>query len=200
MWKAVAFVLALFVLGHFAVRYLRKNPLAPVVEGSHVVVTAQENELRYRRSGPVVGTYFVSAAETRDFGTEPVNAMLWVIEAETARGYMHDYPDFHLYGSDAGERMRGVAAPLAVVAASSATYSDLVGLLNQHEARVGEHGERLCVRIAGTALSPDSAISLDSGRDDPGAGQRLLGETPVVFANALEVEDCVKSLALPQSR
>lgn len=200
MWKLVALVLALFVLGHFVVRYLRVNPLGPVVEGSQVVVTSQELELRYRRSGPVAGTYFVSAAESRDFGAEPVNAMLWVIEAEAARGYMRDYPDFHLYGSDAGERMSGVAAPLAVVAASSATYSGLVRLLDQHEARSGGHGERLCVRIGGTALSPDSAIALDSGRDDPSAGQRLLGRTPVVFVDALEIEDCVKALALPQSR
>ncbi len=195
MWKVVALVLALLVLGHFAVRYLRVNPLGPVVEGNQVVVTTQEHELRYRRSGPVVGTYFVSAAETRDFGEEPVNAMLWVIDAETARGYMHDYPDFHLYGSDAGERLRNVAAPLAVVAATSATYSDLVRLLDQHESRAGGHGERLCVRITGTALSPDSAVSLDSGRDDPAAAKRLLGDAPVVFAEALELADCANLLA-----
>ena len=195
MWKVVAFVLALFVLGHLAVRYLRVNPLGPVVEGNQVVVTSQEHELRYRRSGPVIGTYFVSEAERRDYGAEPVNARLWVIEAEAARGYMHDYPDFHLYGSDSGERLRNVAAPLAIVAASSATYSDLLRLLGQHEARIGEHGERLCVKITGTALSPDSAISLDTGRDDPGAGQRLLGGTPVAFANALELGDCVDFLA-----
>src|SRR4029453_13833960 len=65
MWKVVLLVLALFVLGHFAVRYVRVNPLGPVVEGNQVVVTSQEHELRYRRSGPVVGTYFVSGAETR---------------------------------------------------------------------------------------------------------------------------------------
>lgn len=195
MWKVVVFVLALVVIGHFAVRYLRVNPLGPVVEGSQVVVTTQELELRYRRSGPVAGTYFVSAAETRDFGSEPVNAMLWVIEAEAARGYMHDYPDFHLYGSDSGDRLRNVAAPLAIVAATSATYSDLVRLLEQHEARAASRGERLCVKITGTALSPDSAVSLDSGRDDPGATQRLLGETPVAFADGLELGDCVDTLA-----
>ena len=159
------------MLGHFAVRYLRVNPLGPVVEGNQVVVTSQEHELRYRRSGPVAGTYFVSAAETRDFG-DGAGERDAVGDRRRDRARLHArlsrLPPVRLR-----RRASGCATwPLRsrIVAASSATYSDLVRLLDQHEARAGGHGERLCVRIAGTALSPDSAVSLDSGRDDPARG------------------------------
>jgi len=195
MWKVVAFVLAVGLLGHLVVRYLRANPLGPVVEGRQVVVTSQAYEVRYDQSGPVAGTYFVSVAESRDLTDRPVNAVLWVIEAGAARDFMRGYPDFHLYGSDSSERLRNVASPLAVVASSSSTYSDLLRLLDLHETRASKRGERLCVSVSGTALTPASAVSLESGGEAPGAAPRLVGEMPVVFANSLEVGDCVKLLA-----
>src|SRR5262245_46790795 len=195
MWKVVAVVLAVFAIGHLAVRYLRKNPLAPEVEGRQVVVTSQDYEVHYERSGPVEGTYYVSGAESRDFTDRPVNAILWVVDADSARGYMRGYPDFHLYGSESGERLCNVASPLAVVASSSATYGDVVRLLDQHERRTASRAERLCVTLTGEALSPVSAVALDSGRDDPGAAQRLTSETPVVFATGFAVADCVDALS-----
>src|SRR5262249_44343623 len=125
MWKVVALVLALVLLGHLALRYVRRNPLGPEVEGRQVVVTSQDYEVRFERSGPVEGTYFVSSAESRDFTDRPVNAVLWVIDAESARGYLRSYPDFHLYGSETGDRLRNVAAPIGIVAATVTSYADL---------------------------------------------------------------------------
>ena len=110
-------------------------------------------------------------------------------------GYLRGVPDFHLYGSDSGERLRNLATPLAIIAASAATYGDLVQLLDQHEARVGGRGERLCVSITGTALSPAPRSRWRAAADDPAAAKLLFGEAPVVFADALEVGDCVKVLA-----
>lgn len=189
---------ALLVLGQLVVRHLRKNPLAPTVEGRQVVVTSLDYEVRFERSGPVAGTYYVASAESRDFTERPVNAVLWVVDAEGARGYMRSYPDFHLYGSDSSERLRGVASPLGIVAATSATYSDLVRLLDLHERRTGARGERLCVTVTGEALSPMTANALESGREDPGAARRLTGDNSVVFADHLETGDCVKVLAPPR--
>jgi len=197
MWKVVALVLAVFVLGHFAVRYLRRNPLGPVVEGRQVVVTSQSWEVRFARNGPVKGTYFVSDADSRDYSDRPLNAVLWVIDAEVAREYLRNYPDFHLYGSDSSQRLRDVASPLAVIAATSPAYNDLHSLVAEDDERASTHGERLCVTLAGTALTPESATSLESGADDPSAAQRLAGESPVVFADKVKVADCVKALHLP---
>ena len=199
MWKIAVFVLALCVLGHFAVRYLRANPLGPVVEGRQVVVTSQNFEVRFDQSGAFAGTYFVSSAESRDLTDRPFNAVLWVIDEREARDYMRGYGDFHRYGSESSERMRNVASPLAIVAASASTYSDLLRLLDQHEARADGQGERLCVTLAGTALSPASAVSLESGADSPGTAERLAADGPVLFAESLDVGDCVKMLAV-QSR
>jgi hypothetical protein len=195
MWKVVALVLVVAVLGHFAVRYLRVNPLGPVVEGRQVVVTSQNYEVRFDQSGPVAGTYFISLAESRDLTDRPVNAVLWLIESGSARDFMRGYPDFHLYGSESSERLRNVGAPLAIVAANAAAYTDLVALVELHAARADARGERLCVSLAGTALSPASAVSLETGSDVPEAAKRLAGDTPVVFAESLDVGDCVKMLA-----
>ena len=197
MWKVVVLLLALFVLGHFAVRYMRRNPLDPTVEGRQVVVTSQSYEVRFARNGPVKGTYFVADAETRDYSDRPLNAQLWVIDADTARDYMKSYPDFHLYGSDSSQRLRDVAGQLAVVAATSPAYSDLHSLLDEDDERAATHGEHLCVTITGTSLTPESASSLESGDDDPGAAQRLIGDTAVVFAEKVNVADCVKMLHVP---
>ena len=199
MWKVVVLLLALFLLGHLAIRYLRRNPLDPAVEGRQVVVTSQSWEVRFARSGPVEGTYFVSDAESRDYTDHPLNAILWVIDATTAREYMQNYPDFHLYGSDSSQRLRDVASQLALVAATTPAYNDLRSLVDEDDERASTHGERLCVTIRGTALSPESATSLENGEDDPGAAQRLAGEMPVVFAEKVKVADCVKMLHPPQA-
>jgi len=189
-------VLAVFVLGHFAVRYLRRNPLGPAVEGREVVVTSQSYEVRFALNGPVKGTYFVSDAESRDYSDRPMNAMLWVIDAEAAREYLRNYPDFHLYGSDSSQRLRDVASQIAVVAGTSSAYNDLHWLVAEDDERSTTHGERLCVTLAGTSLTPESATSLESGADDPSGPARLVGETPVVFAEKVKVADCVDALHL----
>ena len=100
MWKAALLVVAL-VLGHFAVRYLRTNPLGPVVEGGpgRGRDAGARGALRARAARSRAPTS-VAPPRARDFGDEPVNAMLSVIELGTARDYMRAYPDFHLYGSD----------------------------------------------------------------------------------------------------
>jgi hypothetical protein len=196
MWKVVALVLVIGVLGHFAVRYLRPNPLGPVVEGNQVVVTSQNYEVHFDRSGPVAGTYFVSVAESRDLTDRPVNAVLWVIEAGPARDFMRGYADFHLYGSESSERLRNVGTQLALVAANAATYTDLLALVAQHERRADDRGERLCVTLAGTALNPASCVSLETGGDASEAAKRLVGDTPVVFAESLDVDDCTKVLGV----
>jgi len=196
-WKIVAIVLALAAAGHLAVRYLPRNPLGPSVDGGEVVVTSQDYEVRFARNGPVKGSYFVFDAESRDFSDRPLNAVLWVIDADAARDYSNSYPDFHLYGSDSSERLRDVAGQIAVVAATSPAYADLRALVAEDDERATMHGERLCVTLIGTSLTPESAASLDSGDDDPTAVQRLIGDTPVVFADKVKVADCVKMLHAP---
>ena len=48
MWKAVLLLVALMVAGHFAVQYLRTNPLDPVFEGGELVVETSEPGPRTR--------------------------------------------------------------------------------------------------------------------------------------------------------
>ena len=48
MWKTLLIAVLLVGAAHFAVRYLRTNPLDPVVEGGEVVVETNEYEVLLR--------------------------------------------------------------------------------------------------------------------------------------------------------
>jgi hypothetical protein len=195
MWKVVLLLLAVFILGHLAVRYIRKNPLDPVIEGDQVVVESQENKVRFTRNGAVAGSYFVVDAESRDWTTTPVNLWLRVLDVQSAAGYMHTYPDFHLYRSESVERLAGVAMSLQVVAANRETYGELRGLIGDHESRSSEGGERLCVTLSGEALSLASAESLDDETDSTSSVARLTSDTPILFVESADVGDCAERLA-----
>jgi hypothetical protein len=83
---------------------------------------------------------------------------------------------------------------LAIVAANAAAYADLLALVELHAARAEARGERLCVTLAGTAFARVGRLAGDR-RDAPKPRKRLVGDTPVVFAESLDVDDCVKMLA-----
>jgi hypothetical protein len=194
MWKVVAFVLAVIALGHLAVRYVRKNPLAPEIIDSQVVVQSQDYEVRFRRSGDVEGTYFIAGVTSEDWSPRPVNATLAVYGMQTGTEYMRSHPDFHLLGSQTSTRLEGVATPLSLVAASREVYGEVRGLIDDHARRERSGGERLCVTLAGEALSVSSAESLEDGRDATSLVAQSNAE-PIVYADRLEVADCADLLA-----
>jgi hypothetical protein len=197
MWKVVAFVLAVLavsILGHFAVRYVRKNPLDPVVRGAEIAVESRDYEVRFQRNGAVSGTYFVSAAASEDWTSRPVNARLDVFGLQTGTEYLRAYPDFHLYGSASGSRLASVATPLSLIAANRETYGELQGLLDRHQQRAGSGGERLCVTLSGESLSLVSAESLEDHHDSTPTLAAANAE-PIVYVDRLDVADCSELVA-----
>lgn len=195
MWKVVAFVLAVFILGHFAVRYVRKNPLDPVNEGAEIAVESLDYRVRFQRNGAVAGTYFVSDATSEDWTSRPLNARLEVFGLQTASEYMRGYADFHLYGSSSGARLANVATPLSLIAANRESYGMLRALLDRHARRADDGGERLCVTLSGEALSLASAVSLEDGHDATATLTNGNDGEPVVYADRIDFADCTKVLA-----
>jgi len=190
MWKAALFLILLFVAGHFAVRYLRTNPLNPVVESNEVVVETREYEVRLARDGPVEGTYLLVAAESVDWSGEPANATLSVIGFAEVRDYLRAYPDFHRYGPMPGLQLDKAASTLSAIAANRLAYGELRGLIELVEERVDEHGERICITISGESLRVNGAASLDDGSDHTSLFANREEEKHLVFVNELIVEDC----------
>ena len=197
MWKVIAFLVLLIVAGRLVVRYVRSNPLTPVVDGSQVTVESQDYGVRFQRSGAFSGTYFLCDAKGEDWTSEPVNARLRVIEREAAREYMRSYADFHRYRSDSSMRLADVAAPLAVIAANRGTYGDLQALLSSHEGRKATGGERLCVAVSGELLTFLSAQTLDDGRDSTESLASANSAGPTVYVDELRFGDCTELLASP---
>ncbi|HTO69013.1 MAG TPA: hypothetical protein VMR31_04060 [Myxococcota bacterium] len=194
MWKVVLFLLAIFILGPLAVRYVLKNPLGPVVAGNEVVVESQSYEVHFARSGPLSGTYLVAGAESEDWSDQPVNAQLLVVPLQAASDYLRAYPDFHLYGSQSNTQIAALASGLSVVAASRTSYSALRALVDQHQSRNAGHGERLCVTVSGESLALTSVRGVEDDADHMASVQRVAGST-IVFADSLAVSDCAKLLA-----
>jgi hypothetical protein len=195
MWKVVAFLLAVFILGQLAVRYVRVNPLGPVIAGNQVVVESQDCHVRFQRDGAVSGTYLIATVKSQDWTSRPVNARLEVFGLQTGTEYLRGYPDFHLYGSSSSARLVSAATPLSLVAANRETYAALRGLLERYERRALDGGERLCVTVSGEALSVASAESLDDGHDETARLARESEGEPIVYADRLDVADCSDALA-----
>lgn len=192
MWKAIAVVLVLGVAGHFAIRYLRTNPLGPVIEGREVVVTTQDFEIRLGLDGPSAGTYLVVAARREDWTNKPHNAVLALVDLDQARDYLRSYPELRRYGGSSTVQLSNMAMNVSVIAANRIAYGDLVRLTEQYAQRSESQGERLCVSVAGEALHVTSGAALDDGTDHTHALERQTEDTPMVFAERVSVQDCAK--------
>lgn len=193
MWKVVLLVLAVFILGHLAIRYVRKNPLDPEIVDSQVVVESQDFKVHFRRSGNVEGTYFVAKAESEDWTPRPVNATLHVFGMQDGTEYARSFADFHVLGSESSARLDAIATPLSLVAANRETYNELAGLVDDHESRASSKGERLCLTLSGEALSIEAAESLEDGHDVTHTVTQT-NTAPIVYVDKLDVGDCTEML------
>jgi len=192
MWKGVLIVLLLSVAGHFAVRYLRTNPLDPVLEGGELVVETNEHEVRFALEGAVEGTYLVARAESQDFGDAPANAALSVLGLAATRDYFQAHPDQREYGSVPGLQLENLSAPLALIAANRPAYAALRGLVDEYEERVDGGGKWLCLTIAGQMLRVTSAESLGNGNDATALFAKRAESARLFLANRVLVEDCAE--------
>lgn len=195
MWKAALLVVALMVAGHFAVRYLRTNPLAPVLEGGELVVETNEHVVRYSLHGPVEGTYLIAKIASADFGDEPVNATLAAVGFAETRQYLNAHPEHGAYGSMSELQIANLSAPLALIAANRIAYGKLRGLIDRYEARVEEQGKWLCLTVTGEALGVESAESSISGADATSLFVRRADATRLLMARDLQVDDCEELIA-----
>jgi hypothetical protein len=195
MWKVVLFLVVLFVAGHFAVQYIRTNPLDPEIEGGEVVVETKEYEVHLNREGPTHGVYLVDAAKSIDWSNEPANVELSLVDFTEARDFLRAYPDFHRYGSVPGLNLENSATRVALIGANRLAYGALRDLVDDYDDRVHAHGERLCLTISGEALRVSSAQSIDEGTDRTEGFQKSDESRQRVFADQVRVDDCVKLAA-----
>jgi len=195
MWKAALVLVLLFAAGHFAVRYLRTNPLDPVIEGGEVVVSTKEYAIRLAREGRVEGTYLVTAAKSDDFGNEPANVTLTVVDFAATASYLRAYPDFHRYGAMPELQLGNASTLLALIAANRVVYGELHGLGDLFEERSRARGERICLTISGEALRVSAVAALETGIDRAGSLEGRNDERQRVLVNEVRIEDCVDRLA-----
>lgn len=192
MWKAGLLLVLLFVTGHFAVRYLRTNPLDPVIESRELRIETSEHAVRFAIEGPIQGSYLVTDATSQDWSDHPSNASLSVVGLSAARDYLRAYPDRHSYGSTSGRQLENLAAPLALIAASRPVYSEIRSLIDAYERRLRARGEWLCFTVSGDVLRVTAAESLGSGSDSTQAFLRRADGTRLVLARELHVQECAE--------
>jgi len=190
MWKAALLVVAVVVAGHFAVRYLRTNPLAPVIEGGELVVETNEHIVHFAFDGAFEGTYLVAYAESTDYGDLPTNARLELIGFGAARQYLGAHPDHTTYGSVSERQLDNLSSPLGVIAANRVAYGDLQVLIDRFESRAGSRGEWLCATLSGDAVGLSSATSSFRGSDATSLFKSRIGGQRVLLATRVRLQDC----------
>jgi hypothetical protein len=195
MWKVALFLVLLFVAGHFAVRYLRTNPLDPVIESGELVVETREHKVRFALEGPLEATYLVTKAKGQDWSDEPANAALSVVDFATTKAFLGAHPDFHAYGSVPDLQLENLSAPLALVAGNRLAYGELLGLIDQYTDRVHEGGKWICLTISGEALRVTAAESLGDGSDSTAMFVKREDTKRSLLATRVRVEDCAELLA-----
>jgi hypothetical protein len=195
MWKAVLALLALVVLGHFSVRYLRSNPLGPTLDGDELVVETSEYVVRFSFEGPVEGTYLVARAESEDYGDEPVNASLSLVGLGSLRDYLRARPESHTYGPATEAQLDNLAQRVAIVAENRLAYGRLRDLVGRFEDRHEDQGAWLCVGVSGEAIGVSSAESLANGANATATVMKSTDSARLVLASQLRVEDCDDALA-----
>jgi len=195
MWKVLAFLILVVVLGQLAVRYVRVNPLGPRVEGNELLVESQEYSVRFQRNGAFAGTYLLVGVASQDWGREPVNVRVRAFDRAAARDYLRSYPDLHRYGSESSARLSAIAPRVSLIAANWKTYGDLRALIDTDEQRTAAGGERLCLRVSGESVTLTAAESLDDGRDATDLLTRSNSDGPTVYADQIDVGDCAQMLA-----
>jgi hypothetical protein len=195
MWKVALLLVALMVAGHFAVRYLRTNPLSPTLEGGQLVVETSEHVVRFALDGPVEGTYLVAKLQSDDFGDAPVNATFSAVGFAATRQYLSAHPENSGYGSISEIQIANFAEPIALIAANRIAYGELRGLVDLYQSRVEEHGKWLCLTVTGEALGVDSAESSVSGADATSLFVKRADSTRLLMAKHLQVDDCAELLS-----
>ena len=196
MWKIAICLVLLFVAGHFAVRYLRTNPLDPVIENGALTIATTEHEVSFALEGAVEGSYLVAKAVSRDLSDEPANAALSVVDLAAARDYLRSHPDLHGYGSATDPQLENLSAPLALIAANRLAYGELHGLVESYTERVEDHGKWLCLTIAGDALRVTEARTLDGRSDSTASYTKRTEDAQLLLATRVSVEDCARLLAI----
>jgi len=196
MWKIALCLVLLFVAGHFAVRYLRTNPLDPVLENGELTVSTSEHEVTFALEGAVEGSYLVAQARSRDWSDEPANAALAVVDLAVAKDYLRSHPELHGYGpATSGLQLENLSAPLDLIAANRLAYGDLHGLVDSYADRVEEHGNWLCLSIGGDALRVTSARTLEGRTDSTGSFTKRAEAARLLLVTRVRVEDCKELFA-----
>ncbi len=190
MWKAGLLLVLLFSVGHFAVGYLRTNPLDPVFEGGELIVETREHVVRLVREGPLQGRYLVASATSEDWSDAPANAELLLVGVSAATAHLLADPDQRSYGSVPERQLLDLSSPLSLIASTRSVYGELHGLLDLYEKRARDRGAWVCVSIEGEMLRVDSADSIDTGSNATRAFQKRTDGTRLVLATQLRVEDC----------
>lgn len=192
MWKAALFLVVVVVGLHFAARYVRSNPLDPVVQSGEVIVDTNEYEVRLAREGPVAGSYLVTAVRSTDWTDEPANVALSLIGLTETREYLRAHPEFHRYGSQPGLQLENASATFWAIAANRLSYGKLRGLIDLIDERTRRNGERICITIAGDSLRVTGASSLADGTDHSARFVTRESDKRVVFVNEIEIDDCAE--------
>jgi len=129
------------------------SSVAVVETGSAITVTRGGRQITYGRGEAFRGDFML-------FGGQPVNgwwsdelyAFLAGLPLGEARRIHERYPDFHLCASPGAELAKGAILSLNLVTTDSSIRDTIDRAIHEHDRRLEQRGERLCVTLSGQTL------------------------------------------------
>ena len=156
--------------------------------GDDLIVTTDDLEARFHRTGSLSDSYMVFGGTAVRFQNSFTDVMLVTLDMSEARELQKSYPDFHRCGSP-GDAVQTTY----FVAANPAARDQLSGVLELHDMRQRSGGDRTCLSVRGDRLRLAAVKTRLDGTDITDNVQSAF-EDPIVYATGVDVIDCQSAL------
>lgn len=160
------------------------------VEGRAVVRTSDGVETRFTRVGALDETWMLFGGDATQRRGSLTHATTSGLPIRHARVIAARYPDFHRCSSPGAAQAKNFIENVAFVATDRAARDTLGEALALFQERLGQNGDRTCVRVKGAPLVLDSVRLEHDGRDVTGEIEPLLGSMDLALAERVSIVDC----------
>jgi hypothetical protein len=187
-------VLALLAAGYLVWNHLGLRGAGTRIEGSSVIVDADQLEATFERGTLTDETWMIFGG----LADRPRNSLSHVTLAglplPDARMISASHPDFHRCSSPGAAQAKRLVRDRNFVAATDSVWGTLVDTLELFEERLHADGERTCVRVRGADLDLERVRLRENGADIT-ADVRPRMQIRFELAEEAEIVDCQEALA-----
>ena len=159
-------------------------------EGRYTIVDTGEIEVRFLRAGSASESFMVFGGTAERHTNSFTDATMSTLDSYQARAISQRHPDFHRCASPGAAQAKRLIETTHFVAPSGGIQRKLRGAVEEHERRVGNSGDRMCVNVRGHELVLDSIRVKQNGMDLTSQFAPHFRGSQFLLAESVETPDC----------